>query len=61
MLVGYTVLMKNSFYGYLLSFLAILVAGFVFLFGLAYWNTRTVADADDVGMTTCITSSGETC
>jgi hypothetical protein len=53
--------MKGSFYGYLLSFLAILVASFVFLFGLAYWNARTMSDVDDKGMTTCMTSSGEAC
>ncbi len=53
--------MKGNFYGYLLSFFAILIASFVFLFGLAYWNAQTVADAGEEGMTTCVTSSGEAC
>lgn len=53
--------MKENFYGYLLSFFAILIASFVFLFGLAYWNAGNVPDTDDEGLTTCITSSGEAC
>lgn len=37
--------------------MAILLASFVFLFGLSYWDQQRATVAE----TTCITSSGETC
>ncbi len=54
--------MKGNFYGSLLSFLAILIASFVFLLGLAYWNgVKITEDGGVEEETTCITSSGESC
>ncbi|MEN9405627.1 MAG: hypothetical protein RLY47_586 [Candidatus Parcubacteria bacterium] len=54
--------MKGNFYGSLLSFLAILIASFVFLLGLAYWNGIKITDDEgDEELSTCITSSGEDC
>lgn len=48
---------RGEFYGYLISFLGILIASFGLLMGLSYWSPDVVPG----GEVTCVTSSGISC